>query len=151
MYENQIVEKLKNLNYQISFAESCTGGLLASSIINVSGSSAVISESYVTYSNEAKKKILSVNQATLDKYTVYSKEIANEMAVGLKKITNAQVCVSVTGIAESNDECICYYTIIVNNQKDTFSSKTKGLRNEVRMFYTNEILKEILQILNKLS
>ena len=66
--EQQVVEKLKQHKYHISFAESCTGGLLASTIINVSGASSVIEESYITYSNRVKMKILGVKEETLAKY-----------------------------------------------------------------------------------
>lgn len=90
MIENKLVEKLKEKKFKISFAESCTGGLLASSIINVSGSSSVIEESYITYSENAKMKLLDVKNETLNKYTVYSKEVALEMAKGLKNRTNSE-------------------------------------------------------------
>lgn len=149
MIENILVDKLKELNYTISFAESCTGGLLASTIINVSGSSSVIKESYVTYSEEAKMKILGVNKNTLEKYTVYSKEVALEMAKGLKKISNSNVCVSVTGIAESDkNECCCYYCMIINDEIIVKKYITSGTRNVVRSNYAIHILGEILEILS---
>lgn len=149
MIENILVNKLKELNYTISFAESCTGGLLASTIINVSGSSSVIKESYVTYSEEAKMKILGVNKNTLETYTVYSKEVAIEMAKGLKKISNSNVCVSVTGIAESDkNECCCYYCIVINDEKIVKKYSTSGPRNVVRANYVMHILGEILEILS---
>ena len=143
MIENKLVEKLKEKKYKISFAESCTGGLLASTIINVSGSSNVIEESYITYSENAKMKLLNVKKETLDKYTVYSKEVALEMAKGLKDKTNSNVCVSVTGIAESDDVCKCYFCIIINDETLIKEYNTKGSRNEVRINYTNQILEEI--------
>ncbi len=146
MIENKLVEKLKELNYTISFAESCTGGLLASTIINVSGSSNVIKESYITYSEDAKKKILGVKEETLNKYTVYSKEVALEMAQGLKRITDSNVCVSVTGEAESKiNECKCFFTIIINDKLITGSYVANGSRNEVRLKYTSNILIKILE------
>ena len=66
--EKTLVELLLKNNMTISFAESCTGGMLASTLINVSGSSNVINESYVTYSEEAKMRILGVSKETLNKY-----------------------------------------------------------------------------------
>lgn len=143
MIENKLVEKLKEKKYKISFAESCTGGMLASTIINVSGSSSVIEESYVTYSEDVKMKILGVKKETLDKYTVYSKEVSVEMANGLKQITNANICASITGITESNNECNCYYCIIINDEIIVKKYTTSGNRNEVRINYTNQILTEI--------
>ena len=143
MIENKLVNKLKEKKYKISFAESCTGGMLASTIINVSGSSNIIEESYITYSENAKMKILGVKKETLEKYTVYSKEVALEMAEGLKKISNSNICISVTGIAESNSVCKCYYCIIINDEIIVKEYKTNGNRNEVRTNYTNQILTEI--------
>ena len=147
MIENKLVEKLKEKKYKISFAESCTGGLLASTIINVSGSSSVIEESYITYSEDAKMKLLDVKKETLDKYTVYSKEVALEMAKGLKEKTKSNVCVSVTGIADSEDDCKCYYCIIIQDKTYVKEYITKGARNEVRTNYTKQILEEIYTFL----
>lgn len=146
MIENKLVKKLKELNYTISFAESCTGGMLASTIINVSGSSSVIKESYITYSEEAKMKILNVKKDTLNKYTVYSKEVALEMVEGLKKISNSDVCVSVTGIAESdNSLCSCDFAIMINDEIFVEKYETTGSRNDVRQSYTKHILTKILE------
>ena len=100
--EQDLVTLLKTNNLTISFAESCTGGLMASTLINVSGASDVIKESYVTYSEEAKIKILGVKKETLDEYSVYSKETAYEMAKGLSLISKACVSVSITGLAGGN-------------------------------------------------
>lgn len=147
--EEKVVELLKEKNYKISFAESCTGGMLVSSIVNVSGSSSVLSESYVTYSNEAKIKLLGVNKDTIAKYTVYSSEVALEMAIGLKKTTGAEIIVSVTGEAENERNiCKCYYTIIssdkILNESVTFSGK----RNDVRKLQTMHILERICFVLS---
>ena len=119
MLEQKIVDLLKAKNMKVSFAESCTGGLLAATLINASGASKVLDESYVTYSENAKQKILGVKKSTIDKFTVYSKEVALEMAEGLKNVTNADFCVSVTGIAESNDACR-YYFAIINFENECF-------------------------------
>lgn len=75
----KIVEKLKKQNKTIAFMESCTGGLLANSITNVSGASEIIKISLVTYSNEYKIKF-GVDKNVIEKYTVYSAETAKEMA-----------------------------------------------------------------------
>ena len=148
--EEKVVELLRKQKLKISFAESCTGGMLVSNIVNVSGSSSVLSESYVTYSNEAKVKILGVNKETIDRYTVYSSEVALEMATGLKKITKAEIAVSVTSEVENElNSCKCYYTIISNdktlNENVTFSGK----RNEVRKLQTKHILERIFFVLSQ--
>ena len=132
----------------ISFAESCTGGMLTSTLINVSGSSNVINESYVTYSEEAKMRILGVSKETLNKYTVYSSEVAEEMAEGLKKVTHANVCASVTGKAEDESGiCKCDYCIIVNDSKVLENVSFQGSRNQVRTMQTKHIMNRIIEIL----
>lgn len=146
--EKTLVELLLKNNMTISFAESCTGGMLASTLINVSGSSNVINESYVTYSEEAKMRILRVSKETLNKYTVYSSEVAEEMAEGLKKVTHANVCASVTGKAEDESGiCKCDYCIIVNDSKVLENVSFQGSRNQVRTMQTKHIMNRIIEIL----
>lgn len=146
--EKTLVEILLKNNMTISFAESCTGGMLTSTLINVSGSSNVINESYVTYSEEAKMRILGVSKETLNKYTVYSSEVAEEMAEGLKKVTHANVCASVTGKAEDESGiCKCDYCIIVNDSKVLENVSFQGSRNQVRTMQTKHIMNRIIKIL----
>lgn len=146
--EKTLVELLLKNNMTISFAESCTGGMLASTLINVSASSNVINESYVTYSEEAKMRILGVSKETLNKYTVYSSEVAEEMAEGLKKVTHANVCASVTGKAEDESGiCKCDYCIIVNDSKVLENVSFQGSRNQVRTMQTKHIMNRIIEIL----
>lgn len=146
--EKTLVELLLKNNMTISFAESRTGGMLASTLINVSGSSNVINESYVTYSEEAKMRILGVSKETLNKYTVYSSEVAEEMAEGLKKVTHANVCASVTGKAEDESGiCKCDYCIIVNDSKVLENVSFQGSRNQVRTMQTKHIMNRIIEIL----
>lgn len=97
--EEIVVEKLIEKGYHIAFAESCTGGLCAASIINVSNASKVLNESFITYSNEAKIKYVNVNQNTIEKYGVVSEEVVSEMALGVAKVSDSQVGVSISGIA----------------------------------------------------
>ncbi len=97
--EDIVVEKLIEKGITISVAESCTGGLLSGKIINVPGSSKVIKESYITYSNEAKVKTLNVKKETLEKFGAVSEETVTEMAKGCHEVTGANVCVSTSGIA----------------------------------------------------
>ena len=78
---------------------SCTGGMLASKIINVPGSSSVINESFVTYANEAKEKRLGVSHDAIMKYGVVSEEVAKQMAEGVALVSGADIGVGITGIA----------------------------------------------------
>lgn len=97
--EEQVVSKLKEKNWQVAFAESCTGGLLSGRLVNVAGVSDVFSEGYVTYANEAKHRILGVSQDSLDRFGAVSRQVAKEMAQGAARVSGAQCAVAVTGIA----------------------------------------------------
>ena len=97
--ENELVNKLTKKKYTISTAESCTGGLLSATIVNVSGASDVFECSFVTYANAAKEQFVHVSHETLEQYGAVSSETAVEMAAGCAKAANADVGLSTTGIA----------------------------------------------------
>lgn len=97
--EEAVVELLREKNFTLTTAESCTGGLLAGRIMNVAGASSVYCEGYITYADAAKEKLLGVNKSTLESYGAVSRETAHEMAEGAAKAANADAAVSVTGIA----------------------------------------------------
>ena len=99
---NKIVQKLVKKKLKISFAESCTGGLLASSITSISGSSKIFNLGLITYSNKAKTNILKVPKKIIDKYGAVSKECCLSMVKNLSKISKANISVSITGIAGPN-------------------------------------------------
>jgi len=94
-----LVKKLIKKKLKISFAESCTGGLLASSITSISGSSKIFNLGLVTYSNQAKIKFLKVNKNIIQKYGAVSHECCSAMVNNLSKISNANINISITGIA----------------------------------------------------
>lgn len=93
---SKIVKELNSKGMTIATMESCTGGGIADKITNISGASAVLKESYVTYSNEAKIK-QGVAREVIEKYTVYSPETAVEMAKAVKKNANSSFAIGVTG------------------------------------------------------
>lgn len=97
--EEAIVTLLKGKQMTVTTAESCTGGLLAGRIMNVPGASAVYSEGYITYSDQAKAKLLGVSEDTLKEFSAVSAETAAEMAEGACKAAGADAALSVTGIA----------------------------------------------------
>jgi len=97
--EEKIVKKVIEKGWTLTTAESCTGGLLAGRILNVSGASAVYNEGHITYSNEAKERLLGVSHETLETYGAVSKETAAEMARGAALSAKAEVGLSTTGIA----------------------------------------------------
>ncbi len=97
--EEELVEILTKKQYKITTAESCTGGLVAATIVNVSGASEVFQAGFVTYANEAKEKELGVKSETLQTYGAVSEKTAKEMAIGCAAHAKAQVGISTTGIA----------------------------------------------------
>ena len=94
-----LIKILTKKKLKISFAESCTGGLLASTITSISGASKVFNLSFITYSNQAKIKILKVNKKIIKKYGAVSHECCLAMVENLSKISKANINVSITGIA----------------------------------------------------
>ena len=94
-----LIRILTKKKLKISFAESCTGGLLASSITSNSGASKIFNLGFVTYSNQAKIKVLKVNNSIIRKYGAVSHECCYAMVKNLSKISKANINVSITGIA----------------------------------------------------
>ena len=94
-----LINLLAKKKLKISIAESCTGGLLASTITSVSGASKIFNLGLVTYSNQAKIKVLKVNKNIIRKYGAVSHECCLEMVKNLSKISRANINVSITGVA----------------------------------------------------
>ena len=94
-----IVDRLASMNMTVATAESCTGGLIASSIVDIAGASDCFNEGYITYSNEAKMRNLSVKESTLMQYGAVSTQTAKEMAMGVRKKAHADFGIASTGIA----------------------------------------------------
>ena len=95
----KLVYKLIKKNINISCAESCTGGMLSSAITSISGSSKIFNLGLVTYSNQTKIKILKVPKKIIQKHGAVSMQCCLSMVNNLKKISKANICVSITGIA----------------------------------------------------
>lgn len=124
--EEKIAKILIDKNLTIATTESCTGGLLSSKLTDVSGSSAFVHLNFVTYSNEAKHKILGVSDETLEKFGAVSEECSIEMAKGLHNVTHADICLSTTGIAGPTGGTaekpvgLMYSTIYTKNKTESF-------------------------------
>lgn len=152
--EGVIVKKLFENNQTISFAESCTGGLIASTITNVSGSSSVFNESFVTYANETKMKHLNVSKDTLENFGAVSNECAYEMAQGLHNNTKADICVSVTGIAgptggtEEKPVGLVYFGVYHQGETKTYRRVFPGSREQVRSRARTHALNLVRKTLN---
>lgn len=136
----QVVSKLKNKNLKIAFAESCTGGLLSAQITAVPGSSKIFDFGAVTYANSVKNEILGVSEETLSLYGAVSPQTAKEMAIGLKKLSKADVAVSVTGIAgpgggtEEKPVGLVYvaysFPQTIEVEKNIFAGSRKAIRKQ---------------------
>ncbi len=155
MIEDKIVELLIDKGYHIATSESCTGGLVCATLINVANASKVINESIVTYSNEAKMKYLKVNNKTIEKYGVVSEEVCYEMAKGICKQTNSEVGISVSGIAgpsggskEKPVGMVCF-GICILDKVYTYTNYFKDMdRNEVRKASVQFVLAKLWTCLN---
>lgn len=149
--EEKIIHLLKEKGYTVTTAESCTGGLLAGRLLNVSGASEVYNEGHITYSNEAKERLLGVSSKTLAAHGAVSSQTATEMALGAAKMANANVGLSTTGIAgpgggtKEKPVGLVYVGCVINGSVEVQECHFTGSREEVR----NAAVEETLQLLWK--
>ena len=153
--EEEVVKKLKECNCLLTTAESCTGGMVASSIVNVSGASEIFHEGYITYCDEAKHKILGVSNDTLQRYKAVSSNTACEMADGALKAANADIAVSVTGVAGPSMEDdkpvgLVYIGIAHNCRSYSKEFNFTGDRETVRKKACEKALDMILEELSQI-
>lgn len=149
--EKKVVELLKKLNMNISTAESCTGGMLASKLIDVPGVSDIFYEGVVSYSNETKINRLGVKKETLDKYGAVSEEVAKEMIMGL----TTDVALSTTGIAGPDGGSLekpvglVYMGIRIRDKVYIKKRVFKGDRSKIREKTVSHTLFTLIKILNE--
>ena len=140
----KIVNKLIKNNKTISTMESCTGGYLASEITNISGSSEILKFSAVTYSNEFKIK-MGVSPKTIDKYSVYSMEVAREMSKSISDFTFSDYGVGVTGKLNRVDKNNLFgknnivYISIYDKCNDKYYTKKIVVENKDRRLCKKDI------------
>ena len=154
---DKIAKILIDNRLTVSTTESCTGGLLSSALTDISGSSAFIKLNFVTYSNDAKTKILQVSKKTLEQYGAVSEETAYEMAIGLHKATNSDICISTTGIAgptggSAEKPVGLMYSAIYNsktNQCKVFKTILPSdiPRIEMKKRFVEEVIKNLYEFL----
>ena len=154
--EMAVVALLKKHQLTVVTAESCTGGMLSARLVNVSGASEVFQEGYVTYSNEAKEKLLQVRAATLARYGAVSEQTAAEMAQGAAGTAGAAAAVVITGIAGPDGGTaekpvgLVYIGICLNGKMATERCHFKGNREKIREQATVRALSLLrLQILEE--
>lgn len=145
LIEELLFDELLKRNFKISFAESCTGGMISSRFVNFPNASKCFDEAYVTYSNESKINNIGVSSDVIEKFGAVSKETAEEMVRGLSKKTNSQVCISVTGVAgpgesENKKAGLVFIGIKVLNDVYIKEFKFFGDRKRVRERSTFEAL-----------
>ena len=149
----KIVALLKKKKLKVSFAESCTGGLLSSAITAVNGSSKVFSMGLVTYSNQAKILILKVPKKIIKKYGSVSIQCCLAMLNNLSKISKSQVCTSITGVAGpkggSKQKPIGLVYIGVRVGKKVIINKY-NFKNKGRVFIQKQTVKKSLNLILKL-
>ena len=139
MHELQpVVDFLKSERLVLATAESCTAGLIAARLAEVSGSGAVMECGYVVYAVEAKREMLGVNQETIDEFGLTSEQVAREMALGALERCGADITLANTGLAEAEGELdgtICFACAMQLQGRERVISETirfAGDRNEVR-------------------
>lgn len=152
--ETKLVNRLIEKGYHIACAESCTGGLLCGSIVNVPNASAVLDCSFITYANEAKIKYLGVKEETINTYGVVSEEVAGQMAKGVAEQAGAQVGVATSGIAGPTGGTatkpvgmVCF-GFWVNGELTTETKQFGAIgRNQVREAAVQYALEKLVELL----
>ena len=149
----KIVLLLKRKKLNIAFAESCTGGMLSSSITSVSGSSKVFKMGLVTYANQAKMSLLKINPKIIKKYGAVSVQCCLAMVKNLSKISKSKVCVSTTGIAGptggSKQKPVGLVYIGIKVGKKVVVNKC-NFKNKGRIFIQKQTVKKTLSLLVQL-
>ncbi len=155
MNTQKLIDILMQKQYKIASAESCTGGLFASTIISHPNTSSIIDLSIVTYANEAKIKYVNVNPETIEKFGVVSEQVAGEMAIGICEASGANVGVSFSGIAGPTGAtatkpvgmvCIGF---CINGNLFTYTNHFKGDRTDVRNQSVEFAINTLIELLSK--
>lgn len=153
--EYRIAALLEEKKIKVSTAESCTGGLVAATLVNVAGISNWFEEGYVTYSNTAKQKLLGVDKDTLEQFGAVSEQTARQMAIGAAKAAGCQAAVATTGIAgpdggtDEKPVGLVYIGAVVRDDVAIEKHIFKGDRADVRKQSTQAALELLEQMLEK--
>lgn len=151
----RVVTRLRELNKTIATMESCTGGAVASSITNIEGSSEILKFSAVTYSNEYKIK-MGVNKDTIDKYSVYSMEVAKEMSKSISDFANSDYGIGITGKINREDKNNPYgknnlaYVSIYEKESDKYHLLEIYMEDKTRLENKELIIEKIVEKLLKI-
>ena len=152
----RVLDKLINSGKTISTMESCTGGGISNAITNISDASKVIKFSAVTYSNEYKIK-MGVSEDLINKYSVYSMEVANDMAKKISLYTSSSYGVGVTGKLKKPDENNMFgsddlvYLSIYDSNSNKYYNKEIKLKFDTRIDNKNQIIMEFIDLFLNIS
>lgn len=144
--EEAVVHLLNKYELTVTTAESCTGGMIASKIVNVPGASEVFNEGFITYSNKAKRKHLDVSKNTLKKYGAVSEQTVKEMALGGVFAADSDACIAVSGIAgpdggtDEKPVGLVYIGCCIKDNVTVKECHFQGTRYEVREQAANAAL-----------
>ncbi len=153
--ESVAIEKLIGRGLTLSTAESCTGGVLASLIVDYPGASKTFLEGFVTYSNEEKMKRLNVNKTDIDLYGAVSAQVAEQMAKGVVQITGSDVGISITGIAGPSGGTTekpigtVFVSVCLKGKSKTKEFHFSGNRHKIRIRSSKAALKMLIDFLEK--
>lgn len=154
--EEQVVNKLIDRGFHISFAESCTGGLCCGTLVNVSNASKVLDMSFVTYANEAKVELINVNPETIENYGVVSEQVAEEMCKGVAEKAHSEVGVGITGVAGPTGGTakkpvgmVCFGFYVLGNVTTRTMQFGNIGRNEVRAKSVDFVFNTLAELLEK--
>ncbi|MDD5237217.1 MAG: nicotinamide-nucleotide amidohydrolase family protein [Candidatus Omnitrophica bacterium] len=155
MLLKEITNLLKSQKRTVAVAESCTGGLVSKLLTDLPGSSRYFILGLITYSNQAKAKLLSIPSSTLSRYGAVSKQVAENMARGVRKLARADYGLAITGIAGpaggSKEKPVgtVYIAIDCGCCRSWKKFQFKGARNSIRKKSAEEALKLLKQCLKK--
>ena len=148
-FSSKVIRILTKKKLTVSFAESCTGGLLASTITSISGSSKVFNMGLITYSNNAKVKLLKVPKKTITKYGAVSHETCLSMVENLSKISKSNISISITGVAGPNggtkQKPVGLVYVGLKKGRKTIIKKNL-FKNKGRIFIQKATVKKVLKM-----
>lgn len=145
MILEDIVKYLIKNDIKIATMESCTGGLLGSMLTDIEGASAILKFSAITYSNEYKE-YMGVSKEVIDKYTVYSKEVAEEMAYNIAKVAKSDIGIGITGRLSGDDKGV--YLCIYDNRNNHYENTYINIKNNNRPKEKLEVIEAFKDLFN---
>jgi nicotinamide-nucleotide amidase len=143
---------IKN-HWHLSTAESCTGGMVAASITDLTGSSEWFERGYVTYSNQSKSEDIDVSQNLIEQHGAVSDQVARAMALGAKQNSGSDLSLSITGIAGPTGGCpekpigtVCFAWVLANDQIVSETKHFEGNRQQIRQQACDFSLRKLLSL-----